>query len=97
VSYGVNQEGVWRFFSEADAVVADAKPQFAGVALQPLDIAFARLRETVESRKDSHGGVAVDPAYIGACGDCKDDLLHAASSQRLGPSPERPNSATMSS
>jgi hypothetical protein len=55
-------QGVLRFFSKADAVVADAKSQLAGVALHLLDVAFARLSEAVESSKDAHGGVA------GRCG-----------------------------
>src|SRR5471030_2016860 len=39
--YGVDDEGVVGFFGEADAVVADAEPEFFGVALQLLDVSLA--------------------------------------------------------
>jgi hypothetical protein len=97
VFYGVDVEGVRRFFREANAVVADAEPQLAGVALQLLDVALARLREAVESREDAHCRIAVDLADISACRKGKDNSLHAGFRQRLRSSPEWPNSARMSS
>ena len=38
---GVNEDGSGRLFVEADAVVADAEAEFAGVSLQLLDVALA--------------------------------------------------------
>lgn len=97
MSHGVDEEGVLRFFGEADAVVADTQPQVTGVTLDLLDVAFAPLGEAMESGEDAHGGVAIDAAEIGARRNGKDDLLHIAFRQRLTSSLESPNSATMSS
>jgi hypothetical protein len=36
----MDEQSVRRFLSETNAIVADAKPQFAGVALQLPDIAL---------------------------------------------------------
>ena len=80
VPYGVDDEGVLRLFGEADAVVADAEPEFFGVALELLDIAFAGLGEAVEGGENPHGRLAVDAAHVGAYRGCEDDLFHAGSS-----------------
>ena len=62
---GVNEDGSRRLFVEADAVVADAEAEFAGVALQLLDVAFAGAGEAIESGENAHGGLAVDAAHVG--------------------------------
>ncbi len=80
MSYGVDVESVLGFFGEADAIVSDAKAQLAGVALQLLDVAFARLGEAVDRGEDALGGIAVDAADISACWDGKKYLLHTCSS-----------------
>jgi hypothetical protein len=93
----MDEQGVRRFFGKTNAVVADAEPQFAGIALQFLDVALASLGETVESGKDAHGRIAINLADIGARWNGKDDFLHARTSQRLGSSADEPNSARISS
>ena len=93
----MDEQGVGRFFGKADAVIADAEPQLAGVALQLLDVALACLRKTVESGEDTHGSVPIDLANVDSRRGSKDDLLHAGSRQRLESSAEEPNSATISS
>jgi hypothetical protein len=76
VADGVDDEGVLRFFGEADAVVADAEAKLFGVALQLLDVAFSGLGEAVEGGENAHGGGAVDAADIGAGRGRPVDQLH---------------------
>ena len=73
VADGVDDEGVLRLFGEADAVVADAKAELFGIALQLLDVSFAGLGEAVESGKNPHGVGAAD---IGAGWGRPVDQLH---------------------
>ena len=79
MSDGMYEKSFGRFFGESDAIIADAEPQFAGIALQLLDIAFAGLGKAVESRQDPHRSVAVDPPDIGSGRIGKDNLLHVGS------------------
>ncbi len=64
---GVNEDGSGRLFVEADAVVADAKAEFAGVALQLLDVALASAGEAIESGENAHGSLAVEVGESGTC------------------------------
>jgi hypothetical protein len=73
---GVDAEGVVRLFGEADAVVTDAKAQFAGLSLELLDVALASLGEAKERGEDARGGVAAETAYVGAGALGPDDFLH---------------------
>jgi hypothetical protein len=84
-------------FGEANAIVANARAKVMGLGVQLLNVALASLREAVESRQDAHGRLAVDLADVGACRNGKDNFLHAGYRQCNGSSPERPNSASMSS
>ena len=93
----MNEQGVRRFLGEANTVVADAKAQLGGVALQLLDIALAGFGEAVESSEDAHRHIAINLPNVGSRGSSKDDLLHARSRQRLESSAEEPNSERMSS
>jgi hypothetical protein len=43
----MDAQGAARFFGEADAVVADAKAQLAGLSLELLDVALVGLGETM--------------------------------------------------
>jgi hypothetical protein len=73
----MNAEGVLRFFGEADAVVTDAEAQLAGLSLKLLDVALASLGEAKECGEDTHGGVAVETADVGAGALGPGDFLHA--------------------
>lgn len=74
----VNAESVRILFGEADAVVADAQAQFAGLSLELLHIAFAGLSKAVQRGEDAHGSLAVDAAHVSLSGDGKDNFLHAS-------------------
>jgi hypothetical protein len=49
---GMDAQGVVRFSGEADAVVADAEAQLAGLSLELLDVALASLGEVKERGED---------------------------------------------
>jgi hypothetical protein len=74
---GMDAEGVVGFFGKADAVVADAEAQLAGLSLELLDVALARVGEAQECGEDAHGGVAVETADVGAGALGPGDFLHA--------------------
>ena len=73
----MDAQGVFRFFGEANAVVANAEAQLARLSLELFDVAFASLSETMERREDAHGSVAVETADIGSGALGPDDFLHA--------------------
>lgn len=74
---GMNVEDIARFFGEAGAVVANAKAKLAGLALELFHITFADLCKPMERGKDTHSGVPIQAANVGAgvLGPC--DLPHA--------------------
>ena len=74
---GMDAERVRGVFGEAQAAVADTQAQFAGFSLKLLDIAFARLGETVERIEDTHGHLAVQTADVRASALRPDDFFHA--------------------
>jgi hypothetical protein len=73
----MDAEGVVGFFSEAEAVIADAEAQLSGLSLKLLDVALAGLGEAMERGEDAHGGVAVETADVGAGTLGPGDFLHA--------------------
>jgi len=66
-------------FREPDAIISDPQSQLTRVALQLLDVAFARLGKAVESVQHTHRVIAVDASNVGSRRHGKDDLLHAVS------------------
>jgi hypothetical protein len=74
---GMNAQGVAGFFGEADAIVANAEAQFAGLSLELSHITLAGLRKPVERGKDTHGGVSIQAANVSARVLGPSDLSHA--------------------
>lgn len=74
---GMDAQNVVQFFSETNAIVANAKAQLAGLSLELLGVALARLGETMEGEEDTHGGVAVETPDVGAGALGPGDFLHA--------------------
>ncbi len=74
---GMDAQGAAGSFCEADAVVADAEAQLAGLSLELLDVALVGFGKAMECFEDAHGGVAVETADVGAGAFGPGDFLHA--------------------
>jgi len=74
---GMDAQGVVRFCGEADAVVADAEAQLAGLSLEFFEVALARFGEAKERAEDAHGSIAIETADVGAGALGPDDILQA--------------------
>lgn len=61
--------------AKSDAPIADPQPVGAAkFPLQRLDVAIAGFRETCQSQKNPHSGVAFDCAQLGAGARCPDKM-----------------------
>jgi len=84
-------EGI-RDVDKEKPVVGDAKPEFVP-PLKRFHIALAGVDEAIKCGKNTHGGLAVDAAYIGLGRVGPDDPLHLGSVQLSISSCVMPSSA----
>ena len=73
-----NFDGAGISAGEEEPVVADAEPEFF-FSLESFYVAFAGIRETMQSGKNTHGGGLVQAADIGLGRVCPEDMFHFGS------------------